>query len=108
MLSTCCRCLFFLCYHYQRVRVKGKVVKHHESTQMLLHWEKVMVMLHLQAGSPVLARNTHSTASGAHASQSPGQTPAWWWGRFQRQWVQAQEGGKFVLQRQNVLWGWPL
>ena len=63
MSSTCCGRLLFLCRQYQRVRVKGKAVKHRESTQMLLHWE-IMVMLHLQAGSPVLARNAHSTASG--------------------------------------------
>lgn len=59
MSCTCCRCLFFLCHllpSYQRVRFKGKVGKHHESTQMLLRWEKTMVKLHIQAWSPVLAQ----------------------------------------------------
>lgn len=46
------------CHHYQRVRFKGKVVKRHKSTQMLLRWEKTMVKLHVRAWSPVLERLT--------------------------------------------------
>lgn len=65
MSCTCCGCLFFLCHllpSYQRVRFKGKVGKHHESTQMLLCWEKTTVKLHVQAWSPVLAQKAHSSS----------------------------------------------